>query len=96
MARFVLSLLIALIMGFGLESGGAADLNEAMPTLTEDAVTGTIVKREGLHYWIKDKDGKETKLHVDDSTKLDKVVVGDLVKAYVTRNGETAAPQRAE
>ncbi|BFU94969.1 MAG: hypothetical protein NTNFB02_16910 [Nitrospira sp.] len=42
---------------------------------------------EGEDYWIKDNNGKKTKVHVDKSTKMDKVVVGDQVKAYVTDRG---------
>ncbi len=73
---------------------------EASPTLgerlTKDAISGTLMKMEGEYYWIKDNDGKETKVHVDKSTKMDKVVVGDQVKAYVTDRGHTTTLQRAE
>ena len=35
-------------------------------------------------------------MHVDKSTKLDKVVEGDKVKAYVTEEGHTTTLQRQE
>lgn len=73
---------------------------EASPTLgerlTKDTVSGTLMKMEGEYYWIKDNDGKETRIHVDKSSKIDKVVVGDHVKAYVTDRGHTTTLQRAD
>jgi hypothetical protein len=41
-------------------------------------------------------DGRETKVHVDKSTKLDKVMVGDKVKAYITDKGHTTTLLRDE
>ena len=73
---------------------------EATPTmkerLTKDAVTGTLLKQDGEYYVIKDNDGKQHRLHVDKSTKLDKVVEGDTVKAYVTDQGHVTTLQRKE
>jgi hypothetical protein len=73
---------------------------EAKPTLgerfTKDAVKGTLMKMEGEYFSIKDTDGKETRIHVDKSTKLDKVVVGDKVKAYITDKGHATTLQREE
>ncbi len=61
---------------------------EATPSigerLTKDAVKGTLMKMDGEYYVIKNDDGEQVRVHVDKSTKLDKVVVGDKVKAYVT------------
>jgi len=36
------------------------------------------------------------RLHVDGSTKLDKVIPGDRVKAYITDSGHTTTLQRDE
>jgi len=52
------------------------------------------MKMDGEYFWIKDLDGKETRIHVDMSTKLDKVVVGDKVKAYITDKGHATTLQR--
>ena len=52
------------------------------------------MKIEGEHYVIKDDEGVQHKIHVDKSTKLDKVVAGDMVKAYVTDKGHTTTLQR--
>jgi hypothetical protein len=93
------------VVAFGLGTGVtvAADPmseKEAKPTigerLTKDTVKGTLMKIDGEYYWVKDNDGKQTRIHVDASTKLDKVVTGDKVKAYITDNGHTTTLQRDE
>ncbi|HJT22303.1 MAG TPA: hypothetical protein VJ746_17660 [Nitrospira sp.] len=98
-----LFLIALLTLTFGAQSGQAANPmsdKEASPTLkeriTKDTIKGTLMKMEGEYYWIKDNDGKERKIHVDKSTKMDKVVVGDMVKAYVTDQGHTTTLQRAD
>jgi hypothetical protein len=73
---------------------------EASPSLgeriTKDAVTGTLMKIEGEYFSIKGNDGKLVRLHVDKSTKLDKVIEGDKVKAYTTDKGHVTTLQRIE
>ena len=103
MNKLTLSILTVAALGFGAGIVGAADPmadKEAKPTLgerfTKDTVKGTLMKMEGEYYWIKDTDGKETRIHVDKSTKLDKVVAGDKVKAYITDKGHTTTLQRDE
>ena len=103
MIKLTLSVLSVVILGFGAGIAGAADpmsAKEATPTLgeriTKDTVKGTLMRVDGEYYWVKDTDGKEVKLHVDASTKLDKVVTGDKVKAYITDNGHTTTLQRDE
>jgi hypothetical protein len=103
MKRLLFSLLVGGLMTVGMGSAQAANPmsdKEASPTIkeriTKDSVKGTLMKTEGEYYWIKDEDGKEIKVHVDKSTKMDKVVVGDMVKAYVTDQGHTTTLQRAD
>lgn len=103
MNKLTVSILTVVVLGFGAGIVEAADPmseKEAKPTLgerlTKDAVKGTLMKMEGEYYWIKDTDGKETKVHVDTSTKLDKVVTGDKVKAYITDKGHVTTLQRSE
>jgi hypothetical protein len=73
---------------------------EAKPELKErlmkDAVKGTLMQINGEHYVIKDENGKEVRVHVDTSTKMDKVVKGDRVKAYITEKGHATTLQRLE
>jgi hypothetical protein len=98
-----LSVLTVVMLGFGAGSAGAADPmsdKEAKPTLgeriTKDTVKGTLMRVDGAYYWVKDTNGKDIRLHVDASTKLDKVVKGDRVKAYITDNAHTTTLQRDE
>ena len=69
---------------------------EAKPTRGEPLTKDTLMNMQGEYYSIKDTDGKESKVHVDRSTKLDKVVVGNKVKAYVTGKGHTMTLLRGE
>ena len=101
MKPILLSLFAAGLLSVGIGSAQAADPmadKEASPTIkervTKDTVKGTLMKTDGEYYSIKDSDGKERKIHVDKSTKMDKVVVGDMVKAYITDQGHTTTLQR--
>lgn len=101
MTTRILSILIAGFIGSGINVASATDSmaeKEASPTIkerfTKDTVKGTLMNIEGEYYFIKDNDGKERKVHVDKSTKLDKVLPGDLVKAYVTDQGHVTTLQR--
>jgi len=101
MYTFISSLVLTFALSLTAGMAIAADPmkeKEASPSmgerLTQDAVKGTLMKMSGEYYTIKDTDGKEHKVHVDKSTKLDKVVEGDMVKAYVTDKGHVTTLQR--
>ena len=101
--KLTASVLTVMIFGFGAGIVGAADPmlgKEATPTigerLTKDTVKGTLMRVDGVNYWVKDTDGKEVRLHIDSSTKMDKVMIGDKVKAYITDSGHTTTLQRDE
>ena len=103
MRKLILSVCSVVALGWGTEMAGAAESmmdNEAKPTigerLSKDTVKGTLMKIDGESYWVKDTNGKEIKLHVDLSTKRDKVIIGDKVKAYVAENGHATTLQRDE
>jgi len=103
MIKLALSILTVMVLGFGAGIVGASDPmsdKEAKPTLgerfTKDTVKGTLMKMDGEYYVIKDADGKESRIHVDTSTKLDKLVVGDKVKAYITDKGHATTLKRDE
>lgn len=103
MKPLMLSLLAVGLLSVGTGLAQAADPmaeKEASPTMkeriTKDTVKGTLMKVEGEYYWIKDDDGKQTKVHVDKSTKMDKAVVGDHVKAYITDKGHATTLQRVD
>jgi hypothetical protein len=104
MKTLVLAVICAVVaLGTGSGIVRAADSmadKEAKPTLgervTNATVKGTLMNMAGEYYSIKDSAGKEIKLHVDASTKLDKVMVGDKVKAYVADGGHITTLQRDE
>jgi len=103
MKKLMVSMLTIVALGFGAGIVAAADPMsdiEAKPTigerLTKDTVKGTLMSMQGEFYSIKDTDGKEVRVHVDKSTKLDKVLVGDKVKAYITDKGHTTTLLRDE
>ena len=100
-----LMLAICTVVAFGAGTGivGAADSmvdKDAKPTLgerfTNATLKGTLTQMDGEYYSIKDNAGREIKLHVDASTKLDKVMIGDKVKAYVADSGHSTTLQRDE
>lgn len=41
--------------------------------LTSDTIKGTLMRKEPEYYFIQDKNGEMQRIHVDKSTKLDKV-----------------------
>ena len=88
---------VSFSMGVVLAADPMKD-KEASPTLgeriTKDAIKGTLVKKSGEFYTIKDNDGGEHKVHVDKSSKMDTVKEGDMVKAYVTDKGHVTTLQR--
>jgi hypothetical protein len=103
MNRYIISISMMVVLGFSAGSILAADPmkdKEATPSmgerLTKDAVKGTLMKMDGEYYVIKNDDGEQVRVHVDKSTKLDKVVVGDKVKAYVTDKGHVTTLQRQD
>ena len=104
----ILSMFVVGVLGSWLSTAYSADPiaeNEATPTInervTQDTITGTVTRKEGTlmrkkgeYYYIRDDAGEVQKIHVDKSTKLDKVMTGDMVKAYVTAQGHTTTLQR--
>ena len=71
-------------VGLGVGTVLAADPmkeKEASPSMGErlpkDAIKGTMMKIDGEYCVIKENDGKQHKVHVDKSTKLDNLVEGD-------------------
>lgn len=70
----------------------------ASPTMGErikhDTVSGKVTDIGANHVSIKEASGETRRVHVDTATKMDHVVVGDHVKAYVTDSGHASTIQR--
>jgi hypothetical protein len=62
--------------------------------IMQDAVKGDVLSIEKNNLVIRDTDGKEVRLHIDTSTKMEKVMEGDHVKAYVTDQGHVTTLER--
>ena len=100
MASVVFSAMASLSVAAYTFADDPMSKKEATPDLkerfTKDTVKGTLMRSDGEQYWIKDDNGKEIRIHVDMSTKMDKVVKGDHVKAYITEKGHATTLQRLE
>ena len=90
-----LFLILGLGIGAAVAAGVPADPSKG-EQLTGDSVKGRLLKIEGDYYVIEGEDGEQVRLHVDKSTNLEPVVVGDKVKAYITRKGHVTTLERAE
>lgn len=76
----------------------ATERRAASPTLGErikqDSLTGRVNDIGSKYVSIKDNAGETTRVRVDDHTKMDRVAVGDQVKAYVSEDGYATTIQR--
>lgn len=79
-------------------SKSATERRAASPTIGErvkqDSVTGRVHDIGAKYVSIKESDGETTRVRVDDQTKMDRVAVGDQVKAYVSEDGYASTIQR--
>lgn len=77
---------IAMILSVGLAGLSYAAADTAAPGL--QTVTGDVLKIEGDSYVVKDMTGKEIRLHVDKTTKLEGAFkAGDKIEAQATEKG---------
>ncbi|HMU56204.1 MAG TPA: hypothetical protein PKA61_14440 [Nitrospira sp.] len=101
MKRYLPLWLALVVVACGVGAANAANPmaeKEATPTIkeriTKDTIKGTLLKMDGEYFTIRENDGTVIRIHVDRSTKMDKVAVGDQVKAYITDEGHTTTLQR--
>jgi len=100
--RLVVSLfamMIALSLDAGLVVATDSQIEQdAKPSmgnrLISQTVTGKLVKIEGADYWIQVADSQVMRVHVDGSTKGEKVAEGDKVKASVNDERHATTLQR--
>ncbi len=95
---------IAIVTTMALSAGAlgcsktATERRAASPTLGErikqDAVTGMVQDIGAKYVSIKGSDGETRRVRVDDQTKMDRVAIGDHVKAYVSEDGYASTIQR--
>jgi uncharacterized protein YdeI (BOF family) len=92
MQRYGLMLCTALVAGTTLIVGLATAADKAAETIPITSglqtVQGDVLKIEGDSYVVKDMTGKEIRLHVDKTTKLEgSFKAGDKIEAQVTEKG---------
>ncbi len=79
-------------------SKSVAEKRAAKPDFSErlkrDAVKGEVADIGKNSVAIRQDNGETTRIRVDDNTKMDRIVVGDHVKAYVTDDGYASTIQR--
>jgi Cu/Ag efflux protein CusF len=97
----VMAILIAAI-GLNLAIVGcaqnASEKRAVSPTMAErlkqDSVSGRVNDIGARHVSIRDNAGETRRVRVDDQTKMDQVVIGDHVKAFVSDDGYASTIQR--
>lgn len=93
------AMMIALSLDAGLVVATDSQIEQdATPSmgnrLISQTVTGRLVKIEGEDYWIQVADDQVTRVHVDRSTKVEKVAEGEKVKASVNDERHATTLQR--
>lgn len=95
-------LMLAAVMTVQLSAAGcaknASERRAASPTMGErvsnESVKGRVNEIGTRYVSIRNNDGESRRVRVDDKTKMDALVVGDQVKAYVTEDGYASTIQR--
>ena len=59
-----------------------------------DGVTGRVLQIDGNSYHIHTMEGKDLRVHVDQSSRMDKVSAGDQVHLYLSKDGHAAFIQK--
>jgi len=95
MIRFIGVLGFALILCFGTAS--LATAAGEMQAAGAQTVKGDLLKIEGEFYVVKDAAGKEVRLHVDKSTKLEgSLKAGGKIEAQATDKGHALSIKGAK
>ncbi len=97
-----IGLALATLMVLTVSAGGCAknqsERRAASPTmkerLTKDTVTGKVNDIGPNYVSIRESGGDSMRVRVNDRTKMDRVAIGDQVKAYVSDDGYASTIQR--
>jgi len=90
MKKFIVPFMFTMILGVGLAAlSFAADDMAAPGTQT---VKGDLLKIDGEFYVVKDRSGKEIRLHVDKTSQLEGAFkAGDKIEAQATDKGHASS-----
>lgn len=100
--RNLMALLLTSVMAMSFAMLGctknASERRAATPTMSEriskESFSGQVNDIGARYVSIKDKAGESRRVRVDDHTKMDQIVIGDQVKAYVSEDGYASTIQR--
>ncbi len=97
----IMAVIVSMALGGGSTVTAGQEKENAVSSSTEEqptgeSVKGTLLKIEGQYFVIRGHDGEQVRVHVDESSKLDRVVEGDMVKAFITKKGHVTTLQRLE
>lgn len=94
--------MLSAALAFQLAAAGcaknASERRAASPTMSEriskESVKGRVNDIGAKYVSIRDDQGESRRVRVDDETKMDQIVVGDQVRAYVSEDGYASTIQR--
>ena len=95
MKKLIIPFMFAMVIGVGLASFSFAAGDMAEPQT--QTVKGDLLKIDGEFYVVKDMTGKEIRLHVDKTTKLDgSFKAGDKIEAQATEKDHALSIKHAQ
>ena len=102
MSKLILLLVMAVGMAFNVSlvscAKTAVEKRAAKPDVGErlkrEAITGEITGVGTNYVTVQQVNGEVMRVRVDDNTKMDNVIKGNKVKAYVTDDGYASTIQR--
>ena len=100
--RTLTVVILSAALAFQLAATGcaknASERRAASPSMSEriskESVKGRVNDIGAKYVSIRDDQGESRRVRVDDQTKMDQIVVGDQVKAYVSEDGYASTIQR--
>lgn len=82
MKKLIVPFLVAMIIGSGMATVSFAVENTGEPST--NTIKGDLLKIDGEYYVVKDTSGKEVRLHVDKTSRLEGAFkAGDKIEAEV-------------
>jgi hypothetical protein len=102
--QLLYSLVLVLLVGMNVSGVGcsksATEKRAAQPDFSErmkqESFKGEVNGIGSNYVSIRRTNGEVMRVRVDDNTKMDQVVVGDTVKAYVSDDGYASTIQRIQ
>ena len=97
----IMAVIVSMALGGGSTVTAVKEKENAVSSSTEEqptgeSVKGTLLKIEGQYFVIRGHDGEQVRVHVDETSKLDRVMEDDMVRAFITKKGHVMTLQRLE